>query len=81
MSDKVEIEVLGMGCSKCQLLEQNARKAVGSLGIEAEISKVRDVNRIVSYGVMTTPALVVNGKVKSSGRIPEPGEIEEWLKG
>jgi len=73
------IEILGTGCPKCKKLEENARKAVQESGRKAEIVKVTDIGKIVGYGVMSTPALVVDGKVKSSGRIPEVGEIKKWL--
>ena len=75
----MRIEILGTGCPKCKKLEENARKAVQESGKKAEIVKVTDIGKIVEYGVMSTPALVVDGKVKSSGRIPEAGEIKKWL--
>lgn len=76
---QMKIEILGTGCPKCKKLEENARKAVQESGKRAEIVKVTDIGKIVGYGVMSTPALVVDGKVKSSGRIPEAGEIKKWL--
>ena len=75
----MRIEILGTGCPKCKKLEENAWKAVQESGKKAEIVKVTDIGKIVGYGVMSTPALVVDGKVKSSGRIPEAGEIKKWL--
>ena len=74
-----KIEILGMGCPNCKRLEENARKAVSELGLEAEIIKVTEIGKIMGYGVMATPALVVNGKVKASGRIPDAREIKTWL--
>lgn len=77
----MKIEILGLGCAKCKMLEENARKAADSNGFKVEIVKVTDLDTIVTYGVMSTPALVIDGKVKCSGRIPEPSEITKWLKG
>jgi small redox-active disulfide protein 2 len=76
----MKIEILGTGCPKCKKLEENVRKAVEESGEKAEIVKVTDIAKIVEYGVMSTPALVIDGKVKSSGRIPEVKEIKDWLK-
>lgn len=78
--ETMKIEILGTGCPKCKQLEANAKKAVAEAGIKAEIIKVTDIAKIVEYGVMSTPALVINGKVKSSGRIPDTNEITGWLK-
>jgi small redox-active disulfide protein 2 len=61
-------------------LEENARKAADKIKRGAEIVKVTDIDKIIEYGVMSTPALVIDGKVKSSGRIPEVEEIEKWLR-
>ena len=74
------IKILGSGCPKCRLIEENARKAVDELKIKAEIEKVTDVGEIVDYGVMSTPAIVVDGEVKAYGRIPTVEEIKKWLK-
>ena len=76
----MKIEVLGMGCPSCKELEKNTRQAVEELGIEAEIIKVEDVNEIVNYGVTSTPALIVNGEIKSSGRITKMEEIKQLIK-
>jgi small redox-active disulfide protein 2 len=75
----VRIEVLGSGCANCKKLEANAREAVGMAGVEAEIVKVTDYGEIVSRGVMNTPGLVIDGTLRSSGRIPSAGDIAEWL--
>jgi small redox-active disulfide protein 2 len=75
----MKIEILGTGCPKCKKLEENARKAVAELGKEAEIVKVTEIDKIISYGVMSTPALVVDGEVKSFGSIPDVGQIKKWL--
>ncbi|MBU3160974.1 TM0996/MTH895 family glutaredoxin-like protein [Clostridium frigoris] len=73
------IKVLGSGCSNCKKLEENTRKAIDDLGIEATIEKVTDFKEIMAYGVMKTPALVVDGKVKIMGRVPSPDEIKKYL--
>lgn len=75
----MKIEVLGPGCSKCKTLEKLTREVVSETGIEAEIEKVEDIMRIMDYGVMTTPALVIDQKVVSKGRIPSKSEIKELI--
>jgi len=76
----VKIEILGMGCAKCKQLEENVRKALGPNGKGVEIVKVTDVDQILEHDVMATPALVIDGKVMASGRIPSANEIMEWVK-
>jgi small redox-active disulfide protein 2 len=73
------IKVLGSGCASCKKLEENTRKAVEELGIEATIEKVEDFKKIMAYGVMKTPALVVDEKVKIMGRVPSAEEIKKYL--
>jgi small redox-active disulfide protein 2 len=73
------IEVLGPGCDNCKQLEANAREAVMMAGVEAEIVKVTDHAQIAAYGVLSTPGLVIDGKVVSAGRIPSAGNIAAWL--
>jgi len=75
----VKIEILGIGCPKCKMLTANVENAVKELGIQAEIVKVADINKITDYGVMMTPALVVNGEVKSSGKLLSVEQIKETL--
>jgi len=75
----MKLEILGMGCMKCKKLYDNAKKAVEEAGIQADVLKVEDINKITQYGVMTTPALVIDGEVKASGRIPESDEIKKWI--
>ena len=75
----MEIKILGMGCPKCKRLEAVTREVAEELGIEASFSKVATMAEIMQYDVMTTPALVVNDVVLSSGRIPERDEIRAWL--
>ena len=76
----MKIEILGTGCSKCKQLEGNARKALEKTGKRAELVKITDIDKIISYGLMTTPAIVIDGVVKAAGRIPEVKEIINWLK-
>lgn len=73
------IEVLGPGCNNCKRLEANAREAVGMAGVEAEIIKVTDYAEIAAHGVLSTPGLVIDGKLVSAGRIPSAGDIAVWL--
>ncbi len=76
----MKIEILGTGCPKCKMLEANAKKAIEELKIKAEIIKVTEIDKIVDYGVMSTPAIVVDGKVKSYGKIADVEEIKKFLK-
>ncbi len=73
------IKVLGSGCANCKRVEQIARKVVAELGIEADIIKVTDYNDIMTYNVLSTPGLVINEKLVSTGRIPTPAEVTTWL--
>ena len=75
------IKILGSGCAKCNRLEQLTREAVGELGIAASFEHVRDMDAIMAYPIMTTPALVIDEVVKSSGRVPSKDEIAGWLRG
>jgi len=77
----MKIEVLGVGCAKCIKLEELVRETVSQMGLNADISHVQDFKKIMSYGVMTTPALVVNGEVKAAGKIPSADQIKSWLTG
>jgi len=75
----INIKVLGTGCPKCNSLEKLTRKAVKESGIDADIEKVEDILKIMEYGIMKTPALVINGEVKISGRLPSEKELKEFL--
>lgn len=77
----MRIEILGMGCPKCQATEQNVRKAVAKLGIDAEIRHVYDPKEFAKYGVLVTPAVVVDGQVKVSGHVPTVEELKRLLRG
>ncbi|MEE4112719.1 MAG: thioredoxin family protein [Desulfobacteraceae bacterium] len=75
----MEIKVLGPGCAKCKQTEQIVKAAVAAAGVEARVEKVTDVMEIAGYGVFGTPAVVVDGEVKSVGKIPKKDEIMGWL--
>ncbi len=77
----MEIKVLGPGCANCNKLEKLVVEAVKELGITDPVQKVSDIQEMLSYGVMSTPALVVDGKVKFSGRVPNKEEIKKYLQG
>jgi small redox-active disulfide protein 2 len=74
------VKVLGPGCPKCRELFETTQKVIADRKIECELTKVTDINEIVSFGIMITPALVVDGEVRMSGRVPSPDEIEGFLK-
>lgn len=76
----MDIKILGTGCPKCKTLEKNAIDAVNELGIDAKVSKVTDINDIMAYNVMLTPGLVINEKVKASGRVPNVKEIKALIQ-
>ncbi len=73
------VQVLGPGCPKCEKLKQQTEAAVAELGIEASVEKVTDIMKITSFGVMMTPALVVDGEVKVVGKVPSTEEIKQML--
>jgi small redox-active disulfide protein 2 len=73
------IKILGPGCANCEKVEQLTRKAVTEMGFEADISKISDYGEIMSYPIISTPGLVINGEVVCSGRIPTQAEITSWL--
>ena len=74
----MKIEVLGSGCKKCHALEEQTRAVVTELGVTAEVEHVSDMKRIMGYGVLSTPALVIDGKVKCAGRMPAADEFRKW---
>ena len=76
----IKMEVFGGGCPKCRKTEENSREALAGLGLEGEITAVKDKAEILMRGVTSTPALAINGELKCLGRIPETAEIADWLK-
>ncbi len=77
---KMNIKVMGGGCSKCETLLRNTKEAVKAAGIDAEVEYITDFGVIAGYGVMSTPALAVNDKVVSTGRVLKPADIEKLLQ-
>ncbi len=76
---KMEIKVLGTGCAKCKALEKATKEAIEKTGIDATITKVEDIVEIMQFGVMTTPALVVDGEIAIKGKVPTVDEISKLL--
>lgn len=74
------VQILGTGCPRCKKLAERAEAAAKELGIEYEIEKLTDINAIIKFGVMMTPALVVDGEVKSVGKVPTADAIKDMLK-
>jgi small redox-active disulfide protein 2 len=76
----MDVKVLGTGCAKCIALEERVKKVVEENNLTVDVEKVTDLNDIMSYGVMMTPGLVVDGDVKSTGKLPSEEKILEWIK-
>jgi small redox-active disulfide protein 2 len=76
----MEIKILGSGCTNCKKLEANTKKAAETMGISAQITKVEDIKEIMKYGVMRTPAIVINEKVKSYGKVLSPDQIAKLIE-
>lgn len=76
----MKIEILGSGCSNCNKLHKATEEIVKENGLSVEVEKVSDIEKIMGYGVMRTPAIVINGKVKASGRIPNKDEIKKYIQ-
>jgi len=77
----MEIKVLGPGCKKCETTKKNVEEAVSEAGLDAIVTKVTDAMEIAKHGVFGTPAVVVNGEVKSVGKVPTKDEIKSWITG
>jgi small redox-active disulfide protein 2 len=75
-----KIQILGTGCPKCKKMAENAEAAAKELELEFELEKVADINEMMKFGVMITPALVVDGEVKVVGKVPSPDEIKQMLE-
>lgn len=76
----MKIEILGTGCATCNKLEDTVRLAVKEAGIDVQIDHIKDIKKIMAYGVMTTPALVIDGKVKAAGKIPSLADIKQMIE-
>ena len=76
----MQIRVLGTGCRKCNRLYDETKKAIEISGVDADLEKVEKIDEIVEFGVLITPALVIDGTVKSAGKVPKAAAIAEWLK-
>lgn len=76
----LRVEILGSGCKKCSILAEETKKAAENMGVEIELVKVTDYGEIAAYNVMSTPGLVVNGKVMFSGQVKKASKIEAYLK-
>lgn len=74
-----KLQILGTGCAKCQKLAENTKAAADALGIEYELEKITQLDQIMKFGVMVTPALAVDGVVKVSGKVPDVAAIKVWL--
>jgi len=76
----MEIKVLGPGCPKCGEVEKRVKNVLVELSIAADVEKITDIKKMMSYGILGTPGLAINGKVKCAGRIPRPEEIKAWIR-
>jgi small redox-active disulfide protein 2 len=76
----MEIKILGPGCPRCRQTEQNVRDVVAEKGIDATIEKVTDALKIAAHGVFGTPSVVIDGKVRCTGKVPDKAQIEAWLE-
>lgn len=76
----LNIKVLGPGCANCKKLEEVVRQAVASMNVDAEVTKVTDMQQILAYDVLKTPGLVINDKLVSSGKIPTPASVVDWIR-
>ncbi|HIH73751.1 MAG TPA: thioredoxin family protein [Methanosarcina sp.] len=75
----MKIEILGTGCAKCKKTKEAIEKVLKQTGVEAEVIKVEDIEKIMSYGVMITPAVVIDGDVKLAGKVPDEKDIRKWI--
>jgi len=75
----MEIKVLGPGCPRCEELRKRTVNVLAEQSIAADLEKIDDIKQMIAYGILSTPALVINGKVKCAGRVPRPEEIKRWI--
>jgi small redox-active disulfide protein 2 len=78
-NNKMKIEIFGSGCSRCREAHKIIEEALGYLSLKAEIIKIEDVKEIAQRGILATPAIAINGEIKSAGRIPETRELHNWI--
>ena len=76
----MEIKVLGPGCPRCQQTEKIVKEAVAEAGVDATVEKVTDIMQIMTFRIISTPAVVVDGQVKSMGKVPKKAEVQNWIK-
>jgi len=76
---RVEIKVLGSGCARCNQLERDVINVLAEMDVAADVEKVQDIQKIMSYNIMSTPALIINGKVKTTGRVPRIAELKKFI--
>jgi small redox-active disulfide protein 2 len=76
----MEIKVLGPGCPRCGEVEKRVKNVLAELAIAADVEKITDIRKMMSYGILGTPGLVINGKIKCAGRIPRAEEIKVWIQ-
>jgi small redox-active disulfide protein 2 len=76
----MEIKILGPGCPKCGEVEKRVKNALAELNVAADVEKVTDIEKMISYGILATPGLVINGEIKCAGRVPRPEEIKAWIQ-
>ena len=79
--DEVKVQILGTGCPKCKQLTANAEAAIAELGMDAQVEKIQSIKQIMEFGVMITPALAVDGEVRSSGKVLSKDDIKKLLEG
>ena len=77
----MKIEILGTGCPKCKKLYELTNEAVKETGVQADVTKVEKIADIINYGVMMTPAIVIDGQVKASGKVLDIAQIKQWIQG
>ena len=77
----MKITVYGPGCAKCKQTEELVRRVVTEMGVQADIVKVSDIKEMVTAGIMSTPALAVDGVIKMAGRVPKADEVKQWITG
>ncbi|RXA20440.1 thioredoxin family protein [Methanosarcina sp. MSH10X1] len=75
----MKIEILGTGCSKCKKTKEKIEKLLKQTGVEAEVIKVEDIEKIMSYSVMVTPAVVIDGDIKLAGKVPDEKDVRKWI--